>query len=54
MDKKLDDLVISLKDEMVNSISESIKIKSVRENPVEEGPFGEGIKKSREHTVKLA
>jgi len=54
MDKKLDDLVISLKDEMVNSISESIKIKSVRENPVEEGPFGEGIKKSLEHTVKLA
>lgn len=54
MDKKLDDLVLSLKDEMVNSISESIKIKSVREDPVEGGPFGEGIKKSLEHTVELA
>ena len=54
MDRKLDEIVISLKDEMVSAISRSIKIKSVQDSPVEGGPFGEGIKRSLEDTMSLA
>lgn len=54
MDKKLDEVVLSLKDQLIEAVSESIKLKSVKDTPVEGGPFGEGIKKSLEHTLALA
>lgn len=54
VDRKLDEIVISLKEELVRSISDSIKIKSVQDTPVDGGPFGKGVRDSLDQTIKLA
>ncbi len=53
MDKKLDDLVISMKDEMLKEISEIIKFKSYKVKGTENAPFGEETKKALEYALEL-
>lgn len=54
MDRKLDEMVIALKNELVSAVSDSVRVKSVQDTPVDGGPFGKGVKESLEKTVKLA
>ena len=51
MDKKLDELVISLKDKMFSVASESIKFRSLEGEPREGAPFGEEIAKVLDYVL---
>ncbi len=49
----LQELVLNYKEEVVKSIQESVRIKSVQEEPLEGMPFGEGPAKALEHMLNL-
>ncbi len=53
MDRKLDELVISLKDDMFSVASESIKFKSKEGEPKEGAPFGEEIAKVLDYVLGI-
>jgi len=53
MNKKVDAAVLALKDEMVNAISELIKIPSVQGEPEEGAPFGVEVRKALEKALEL-
>lgn len=46
--------IISMKDEIVKSVQECVKIKSVEQEPKENMPFGEGVHKSLEYCLQLS
>ena len=49
----LQEFVLNYKDDVVKSIQESVRIKSVQEAPLEGMPFGEGPAKALEHMLDL-
>jgi succinyl-diaminopimelate desuccinylase len=49
-----DDKVISMKDEIISSVQDSIRIKSVHGEAKEDMPFGEGVHKALEHCLNLS
>ena len=49
----LQEFVLNYKDDVVKSIQESVRIKSVQEAPLEGIPLGEGAEKSLAHMLKL-
>lgn len=49
----LQEFVLNYKDDVVESIQESVRIKSVQEAPLEGMPFGEGPAKALEHMLDL-
>lgn len=49
----LQEFVLNYKDDVVRSIQESVRIKSVQEEPLEGMPFGEGPAKALEHMLDL-
>lgn len=49
----LQEFVLNYKDDVVKSIQESVRIKSVQEEPKEGMPFGEGPAKALEHMLEL-
>ncbi len=53
MNKALDDLVISMKDEMFKEISEIIKFKSYKFKGTKDAPFGIEVKKALEYALDL-
>ncbi len=53
MDKKLDEIVVSLKDDMLKVASESIKFRSVEGKPQKGAPFGTEIKKVLEYMLDI-
>ncbi len=53
MNKSLDDLVLSMKDEMLKEISEVIKFKSYKVKGTEDAPFGVETKKALEYVLEL-
>lgn len=46
--------IISMKDEIVKSVQDCVKIKSVEQEPKENMPFGEGVHKSLEYCLQLS
>ncbi|MFP4457476.1 MAG: dipeptidase PepV [Clostridia bacterium] len=52
--KKLDKLIDSYENEIVEKIQRLVKIKSVREKPVGEMPFGQGVQKALEEALKIS
>lgn len=50
LDKKIEEM----KDEIVREVQNVVKIKSVEENPQDGMPFGEGVYKALNYTLKLA
>ena len=50
---KFIELIESYEDEIVKSVQESIRIKSVEEAPKDDMPFGEGPYRALEHSLKL-
>jgi succinyl-diaminopimelate desuccinylase len=53
MNKTLDDLVLSMKDEMIKEISEIIKFKSYKVKGTEDAPFGIETKKALDYALEL-
>ncbi len=53
MNKDLDNLVLSLKDEMLKEISEMIKFKSYKSTPTKDAPFGVEAKKVLDYALYL-
>ncbi|OAA30399.1 dipeptidase [Kosmotoga arenicorallina S304] len=53
MNRKVDNAVLELKDEMVGAISEMIKIPSVQGEPEEGAPFGLEVKRALEKALEL-
>lgn len=53
MNKDLDDLVVSMKDEMLKEISKIIKFKSYKVKGTKDAPFGEETKKALEYALEL-
>ncbi len=53
MNKELDKIVFSLKEELFKEAGEIIKFKSVQGKPEKGAPFGEGVKKALEYALKL-
>ncbi|MGL6025364.1 MAG: dipeptidase PepV, partial [Cetobacterium sp.] len=49
----LQNLVLNYKNEVIKSIQDSVKIKSVQEEPLEGMPFGEGPAKALKHILDL-
>ncbi|MGL5797874.1 MAG: dipeptidase PepV, partial [Cetobacterium sp.] len=49
----LQELVLGYKDEVIKSIGDSVRIKSVQEAPIEGMPFGEGPAKALQHMLNL-
>ncbi|MGL5354967.1 MAG: dipeptidase PepV, partial [Cetobacterium sp.] len=49
----LQNLVLDYKNEVIKSIQDSVKIKSVQEEPLEGMPFGEGPAKALKHILDL-
>lgn len=49
----LQDFVLNYKEDVIKSIQESVRIKSVQEAPLEGMPFGEGPAKALEHMLAL-
>ncbi|MDF2532588.1 MAG: pepV2 [Clostridia bacterium] len=50
----LDDKILSMKEEIIRSVQDSIKIKSVLEEAKEGMPFGEGVHRALEHCLGLS
>lgn len=50
----LDDKIISMKEEIIRSVQDSIKIKSVLDEAKEGMPFGEGVHRALEHCLSLS
>ena len=50
----LDEKVLSMLDEIIKSVQECIKIKSVQEEPTEGMPFGQGIHRALEYCLHLS
>jgi len=50
----LDERIINMKDEIVKSVQECVKIKSVEEEPTDGMPFGEGVHKCLEYCLRLS
>lgn len=50
----LDEKVLSMKDEIIKSVQECVKIKSVEDAPKGDMPFGEGVQKALEYCLKLS
>ncbi|AKI97614.1 dipeptidase PepV [Kosmotoga pacifica] len=53
MNKRVDDALMSLKEEMIEAILELVKIPSVQGEPEKEAPFGINVKKALEEALKL-
>ncbi len=50
----LDERVLTMKDEIIKSVQECVKIKSVEEEPKDGMPFGEGVHKCLDYCLKLS
>ena len=50
----LNEIVDSMKDDIIRSTQEIIRIKSVQEDAMEGMPFGEGVHKAYEYAMKLS
>src|SRR3712207_3687114 len=50
----LDEKILEMKEDIIKSVQESVKIKSVEEEAKGDMPFGEGIQKALEHALNLA
>jgi succinyl-diaminopimelate desuccinylase len=50
----LDDKILSMKEEIIRSVQESIRIKSVLDEAKEGMPFGEGVHRALEHCLSLS
>ncbi len=50
----LDKKILSMKDEIINSVQECIRIKSVEEPAKDNMPFGEGVNKALEYCLDLS
>lgn len=53
MDKNLDNIVLSFKDEMFKIASESIRFRSVKDRPGDGAPFGTEIKKVLDYVLNI-
>ncbi|MDF2519976.1 MAG: putative dipeptidase [Clostridia bacterium] len=53
-DAMLDEKIINMKDEIIKGVQGSIRIKSVEAEAKEGMPFGEGVHRALEHSLKLA
>lgn len=49
-----DKRILEMKDEIIQEVRKSVKIKSVQSTPKENMPFGEGVNKSLKHALELA
>ncbi len=52
--EKLDKLIDSYEEQIVENIQRLVKIKSVREEPAGEMPFGKGVQKALEEALKIS
>lgn len=50
----IDEIILSMKDEIIKSLQECVRIKSVRIDPKEGMPFGEGVHKALEYCLALS
>lgn len=50
----LDERILSMQDEIIKSIQECVKIKSVQDDPQEGMPFGQGIHRALEYCLHLS
>jgi len=50
----LDKYILSLKEDIILSVQEAIRIRSVEDTPKEGMPFGEGVHRALEHCMKLS
>lgn len=50
----LEEKILSMKDEIIKSVQECVKIKSVEEQPKKDLPFGEGVHKALEYCLQLS
>ncbi len=50
----LNEKVMSMKDEIIKSVQDCVKIKSIEEEPKENMPFGEGVHKALEYCLQLS
>lgn len=50
----LDEKIVSMKEEIIKSVQESISIKSVTDEAKEGMPFGEGVHRALEHCLRLS
>ncbi len=46
--------IISMKDEIVKSVQDCVKIKSIEQDPKDDMPFGEGIHRALEYCLRLS
>lgn len=53
-DKMLNEKILSMKDEIIKSVQECVKIKSVEDEPKADMPFGEGVHKALEYCLQLS
>ncbi len=53
-DNLLDEKIFEMKDQIIKSVQESVRIKSVEDEPREGMPFGEGIHKAFLHCLQLS
>ncbi len=53
-DYVLNEKILDMKDEIINSVRECVMIKSVEEEEIEGMPFGEGVHKCLEYCLKLS
>lgn len=54
MNTKIDEMVLELRDKIVESVSEILKIPSVEGTPKPDAPFGEAVKEALDHALKLS
>jgi len=54
IDLNLDSKVAELKNELISSVQDIVKIKSVEEEGNEKYPFGQGVQKTLEYSLNLA
>ncbi|MDK2954156.1 dipeptidase PepV [Kosmotoga sp. DU53] len=54
MNTKIDEIVLELRDKIVESVSELLKIPSVEGTPKPDAPFGEDVKKALDYALKLS
>ncbi|MBK5242935.1 dipeptidase PepV [Clostridium sp.] len=50
----LDEKIIELKEEIIEGVQKCVTIKSVEEEPKENMPFGEGVQRALEYSLKLS
>lgn len=50
----INEKIMSMKDEIIKSVQECVKIKSVEEEPKGDMPFGEGVHKTLEYCLQLS